>query len=229
MIRKVSAEFLGTLLFCYGATTSQGNSYTIAGSYIVGMVCTGMVSAAHFNPAITASVVLYKHLKGKLTYQKWVLYLLYVAAQFLGAFVGAGLSWLTKGTTWKMEVGPDNSMFEAFLCESVITFTICISYLMSKHFKDTKVVGFSLVAVAILAGDYSAGYISGGCYNPALGFAANFTDAMNYDVSRLHQYWIYLIAPLLGSVLAVPVHREFQLEAIAQTEKGSFRQVEIEL
>jgi glycerol uptake facilitator-like aquaporin len=118
MIRKVSAEFLGTLLFCYGATTSQGNSYTIAGSYIVGMVCTGMVSA---------------------------------------------------------------------------------------------------------------GYISGGCYNPALGFAANFTDAMNYDVSRLYQYWIYLIAPLLGSVLAVPVHREFELEAIAQTEKGSFRQVEIEL
>jgi glycerol uptake facilitator-like aquaporin len=47
------------------------------------------------------------------------------------------------------------------------------------------------------------GYISGGGYNPAVGFGIDVVDAMNNDGDRLEGAWIYFIGPFLGSVLAV--------------------------
>lgn len=229
MLRRIFAEFFGTLLFAYGCTTSQGNSFTAAGSYIVAVACTGIISGAHFNPAITAALGFSRYLNKRLSREEFVEFAMYIGAQFAGALAGAIISWITKGFTWKMEVGENNTMAEAFLSETVITFTLTTSFLMAETYTENRLVGLGLVAVAILAGDHSVGYVSGSCFNPAVGFAANFTDAVNHDVSRFKYYWIYLLAPLLGSMLAVPTSQVWLIESKAQSVKGSFKQVEVEI
>mmetsp|Transcript_33035 Transcript_33035/g.58190 ORF Transcript_33035/g.58190 Transcript_33035/m.58190 type:complete len:240 (-) Transcript_33035:1176-1895(-) len=229
MLKRVFAEFIGTLIFTFGTTTSKGDPFSYAGSYIVAAACTGMISGAHFNPAITNAVFLSKYLKNRLSKEEIFELLLYVAAQFAGALIGACLSWITKGYTWKMEVGQNNTMGEAFLSETVITFTLTTSWLMAESYGDNRIIGLGVVAAAILAGDHSVGYVSGSCFNPAIGFAANFTDAVANGVSRLRYYWIYLIAPSVGSVLAVPVSHVWMMESQDQSEKGSFKQVEVEI
>ena len=70
---------------------------------------------------------------------------------------------------------------------------------------STGVCTIALVSMANLAGN-----ISGGCLNPAIGFAQNFVRLIiTGDVSECQYLWVYIVGPTLGGVLASYIYLNF--------------------
>mmetsp|Transcript_5912 Transcript_5912/g.10520 ORF Transcript_5912/g.10520 Transcript_5912/m.10520 type:complete len:244 (-) Transcript_5912:33-764(-) len=219
--RRVFAEFMGTLILSYGVINSKGDAFSAAGSLWVAMGSTAMISGAHFNPAVTLGVVLVKTYLKKLSREELQELLMYVGVQFLGAWVGALLSWATKGFTWTMEPDESFTSGEAFLAEMMITSTLVMSALMVGELPDSNLVQVGVVAMALFAGAHSVGYITGACFNPAIGFAANTTDTINKGLSKMKYIWIYLIAPSTGGAIAAGIHLIYR-PALASSEKVGY-------
>jgi glycerol uptake facilitator-like aquaporin len=71
---------------------------------------------------------------------------------------------------------------------------------MSGELKQTSKLSPALgVAMALFFSARNLGYISGGAFNPAIGFGIDCVDAMNHDGDRLEETWIYFVGPLLGA------------------------------
>jgi aquaporin Z len=66
-------------------------------------------------------------------------------------------------------------------------------------------IGFTITAAA-----FAGGGISGGAFNPAVGFGPALIDALNGGQS-MHHLWIYLVGPFAGGALAGIIFR-FQNE-----------------
>jgi hypothetical protein len=48
----------------------------------------------------------------------------------------------------------------------------------------------------------SIGYISGGAFNPAIGFGIDLVDTIDHDSDQLDMVYIYFIGPFIGGILA---------------------------
>jgi glycerol uptake facilitator-like aquaporin len=67
-----------------------------------------------------------------------------------------------------------------------------------------------IVSVALFASVSIAGNISGGCINPAIGFAQNFVRLIIFgNVDECKFLWVYIVGPSLGGLLAAYVYRNF--------------------
>lgn len=204
--RRVFAEFIGTLILSYGVVNSKGGPYASFASLWVAMGSTGFISGGQFNPAVTIGVLLKQAYLKTLTREQLCEMLVYIGAQVIGAWVGAVISWATKGFTWTMEPHPDYTSGEAFLAELIVSSTMVMAALMVGELPETRLLQGGVVTAGLFAGCYSVGYISGSCFNPAIGFAANTTDSMDGPTARMEHMWIYIIAPSLGGVLATIIH-----------------------
>lgn len=212
---------MGTLILSYGVVNSKGDAFSAAGSLWVAMGSTAMISGAQFNPAVTTGVLLTKAYLRKLSREEFQEMLMYIGVQFLGAWIAAVLSWATKGFTWTMEPADSFTSGEAFLAEMMVTSTLVMSALMVGELPDSKLVQVGVVAMALFAGAHSVGYISGACFNPAIGFAANTTDTIANGLSKMKYIWIYLIAPTLGGVIAAVIHLIYR-PALANSDKVGY-------
>ncbi len=77
--------------------------------------------------------------------------------------------------------------------------------MVSESSFSSFVMAFSLLGAANIAGN-----ISGGCLNPAVGFAQNFVRLIvTGNVNECKSLWIYLVGPSLGGVLAAYVYGNF--------------------
>jgi glycerol uptake facilitator protein len=99
-----TAEFLGTAVMLFLGdgvvanvvlkdTKGHGGGWIVITTawgmaVYVGVVIAGPISGAHLNPAVTIALAI----AGKFA---WNLVPMYIAAQFLGAMLGAGMVWLT--------------------------------------------------------------------------------------------------------------------------------------
>jgi aquaporin Z len=64
-------------------------------------------------------------------------------------------------------------------------------------------IGFTMCAAA-----FAGGSISGGAFNPAVGFGTIVVDAINNKESHgFGNLWIYFVGPLLGGFIAAFVYR----------------------
>jgi glycerol uptake facilitator-like aquaporin len=64
--------------------------------------------------------------------------------------------------------------------------------------------------MALFACSNIAGNISGGCLNPAIGFAHNFVRLITTgDVTECKYLWIYILGPSIGGALAAYVYTNF--------------------
>jgi hypothetical protein len=65
-----------------------------------------------------------------------------------------------------------------------------------------------------------AGPISGGCFNPAFGitqttYQVGYMNSLGIDGKIYQRYlWIYIVAPLLGGIMAAMFVRYFHLKAL---------------
>ncbi|MDL4771797.1 MULTISPECIES: MIP/aquaporin family protein [Thermomonosporaceae] len=231
MVRKVTAELLGTLLLVYFgvgvATLSFGFGVT-GRSFSAGVVATaltfglvllvlvyaiGPISGCHVNPAVTLGTLLVGRLKPLDAAGYWI-------AQFIGGILGALLLWATVrasplyskpvtglGTNgWGAESPIRISLGGAFLAEVVLTGLFVFAVLaMTSRAAITAVAGV-VIGLALTSVHLLGIPITGTSVNPA----RSLGPAVVTGGTALHQVWLFIVAPLVGAVIAAAVHLFFQ-------------------
>jgi len=226
-MKKYIAEFIGTftlVLFgcgtavvCGGAAGGTGVGYlgvvAIAmafGLAIVAMAyAIGSVSGCHVNPAVSLSMFLTKKLDLKD-------FIGYVAAQVAGAFAGTAVLKFIVDSTEALSsangLGQNGfgalngfglSMGGAYVVEVILTFVFIMTILGVTSNEKTShmagiVIGLTLTFVHIIGIP-----LTGTSVNPARSLA----PAVFMGGEPLSQVWLFILAPLVGAVLAVVVHK----------------------
>jgi glycerol uptake facilitator-like aquaporin len=218
-------EFLGTFLLVQAVNYSQGTAIYIGLTLYMNILLFESVCGAHFNPAVTVGVFFMelKHWKRNIL---WLV--LYLVAQFSGAFVGCLFSYSTipeadlpilhRGVYGDdINIKP-HSDYGVFMVELVYTMMFVLVVTYQKYDPAMLTPGSFLDAVAcglaLFVSVQCASKISGGCINPAVGFALTVCASMDdikkskeSDMGLEDDLWIYLVAPLLGGVIASLFYR----------------------
>ena len=201
-MRKYIAEGVGTMMLtliaCGVAVTSGVN--LIATSLAFGLVIVaaaysiGNVSGCHINPAVSISL----YVAGKMTLTECVRY---IVAQVIGAFVGSFLLALLLGsfeTLGANDLVGTTTIWAALLVEVILTFIFTTTILGVTDKKENGhvtgiVIGLSLTLVHLFGLPFT-----GTGVNPARSLA----PAVLQGGSALCHIWIFLIAPIVGAILA---------------------------
>jgi aquaporin Z len=224
MIKKLSAEFIGTLWLVLGGCGSAvlaasfpstgigfaGVSLAFGLTVLTMAYAVGHISGCHLNPAVTVGLWAGKRFPASQIIP-------YVIAQVLGAVAGAGLLFLIASgrTAFKLSDGLASNGFEAhspgsytllacFVAEVVMTFFFLVVILGSTHSRAPK--GFAPVAIGFC---YTLIHlitipVTNTSVNPArsTGPALVVAFGTNFGSWPVGQLWLFWIAPILGALLA---------------------------
>lgn len=201
---KYLAELVGTyfLVFTIGCNVlsgSVGAAISIGSMLMVMTFSMGPVSGAHFNPAVTLSVLLSGRNLMSLRQT-----LGYVLAQLLGGCL-AGISYvLICGDSFALGPVGRYSAFSAGVVEVLYTTVLC--YVVLNVTTTEKLDGNQFFGMAIgftvVSATLACGGISGCCLNPAVSLGAALASASTIGFGSLYYLPLYFCAPLLGSVFA---------------------------
>ncbi len=214
LARPLFAEFLGTLILVMLAGMALASIFSTVGdmtiNLIVGLSYAGSAilvyyafshySSGHFNPAISLGVAT----AGGMTWSHMGMYWL---MQFLGAIAGGALVVYFYGINFGDGVTnavfiKDGRHFKVMLVEAFLSFILVSAFLFSQehHHNLTGLITGTVILTTVLAG-YS---LSGAYINPAYSFGT-----MIYN-KQISEYWMYLVGPLLGSIVAAIIFRFFR-------------------
>lgn len=222
------AEVIGTAILVYAGTTvavaaslavpAIGTSLgSLAVPLTFGLVLTalvaalGHVSGAHFNPAVTLGLAATRKFP-------WDHVPVYLGAQLLGAILGAIATWITLGGPARSEAAlaspgltPDAGVLQAFFVEAAITF-ILVFVIISVATDERAAAGVAPIAVgfALAVAVFVGGPTTGGSANPARALGPIIVAWNNWDSALL-----YIIAPIIGGVLAALLYDRFVSKADA--------------
>ena len=214
-MKKYIAEFLGTfvlVLFGTGIAVVSGGDLVatslafglaiIAEAYVI-----GNISGCHVNPAVSLAMLISKKLDIKD-------FICYVISQILGAIAGSAilffiLSNTDLGTTalganFYGELSASNiSLLAAIITEIVLTFVFIYTILgvtsdESKSSISGLVIGLTLTFVHLIGIP-----LTGTSVNPARSLA----PAIFLGGEALRQIWVFILAPLVGGVLAAYIYK----------------------
>ena len=204
-MRKYISEFVGTLVLvlvgCGTAVVTGANIMITSlafGLAIVAMAYSiGNVSGCHVNPAVSLAMLL----TGRMSLKDFLFYLL---SQFLGAFVGALLlgvilsSFKALGANgFGSDMGA-GSAWIAFLVEVLLSFIFIVSILgVTSRLEHSKVAGI-VIGLTLTLVHLLGIYFTGTSVNPA----RSFGPAILQGGKALEQLWVFIIAPMVGSVIA---------------------------
>ena len=228
MFKKLVAEFIGTcVLVTLGCGTAMlvgcdavnGGGYILTalafGLVIVGMAyCIGNISGCHINPAVSLGVLI----SGKMSFGEFIGY---VVAQCLGAFAGSGILFAifklggvvdkTGGFGANGLAGVNGSVAAGFIVEVVLTFIFVLTILgvtseKAKHGSfGGLIIGLTLTLVHI----FGIG-LTGTSVNPARSIAPAVFAALSGNADPIKALWIFVLAPLVGSVVAAVVYKALE-------------------
>ena len=167
----------------------------------------GPVSGAHLNPAVTIALWIGKRFPtGEL--------IPYLVAQFVGASLGAvtilvmlGSKGATVGGLGAPGPFPGMSLTGVFVAELVGTFILMLTIMGIAVDKRAPQGWAGLIIGLIVAGVITTmGNVSGSGINPARSFGPILINSLAGGPNGWPVYWIYLVAPLLGAIIAVWVY-----------------------
>ncbi|MGH7130960.1 MAG: MIP/aquaporin family protein [Phycisphaerales bacterium] len=205
-MNKLLAEALGTFCLVFAGTgaivvnqTTGGTVTHVGVALTFGLVVMAMiyalgdVSGAHLNPAVSVGFVLARRFPVRELPQ-------YVFAQVVGAFAASALLRLlfpaneTLGATI-----PTGSAWQSFILEVVLTLMLMLVILsVSSGPKEKGIMAGIAVGGVVGLEAMFAGPICGASMNPARSLAPAVVSG------HMGALWIYLLAPVVGAVLAVP-------------------------
>ena len=204
-MKKYISEFIGTfsMVFCgTGAMTINevtGGQVTHVGIAITwGLIVMAMIyafgetSGAHFNPAVTIAFAYAKKFAWKEVPK-------YIIAQVLGAFLASFILWfLFPMSEFLGATIPTVDVWRAFVLELLLTFFLMVVIInVSTGSKEIGVVAGIAIGSVVLLEAMFAGPITNASMNPARSLAPNIVSG---NITNL---WLYMIAPILGALLAV--------------------------
>ncbi len=221
--KKYIAELIGTMvLVLMGCGSAVIAGYAIGnvgiafafGLAVLAMVyAIGAISGCHINPAISISMFVAGKLSAKDT-------ALYVVFQCVGAIIGAGI-------LYSIAVGQSNfdiainglgqngyaaaspahyNLVSAFIAEIVLTFIFLLVIFGSTSERAPKgfaglAIGLTLVLIHLVAIP-----IDGTSVNPA----RSLGPALFVGGTALSQLWVFIVAPIIGGILAAIVWKIFK-------------------
>lgn len=229
MFAKFSAEFLGTMILvlmgCGSVVIAGANGTTGVGilgiafafglSVVAMAYAIGHISGCHINPAISIGMVLAGRMKAGEA-------VVYIIAQVLGAIAGAAILYFIASGKAGYDLathglGQDGygasspqgySMMAGFVAETVFTFIFLLVIFGSTSTKNIHggfaglAIGLSLVLIHIVGIP-----VTGVSVNPA----RSIGPALLVGGTAISQLWLFIAAPILGSILSAVVWR-FLLE-----------------
>lgn len=213
-MKKYAAEAIGTFCLVFagtgaivvndlsgGVVSHVGVALTF-GLVVMSMIyAVGDISGAHINPAVTLGFWVARRLDGAMVVP-------YILSQCLGALAASGLLRLLflehphLGATL-----PEGPWWQSFLLEVLLTFILMFVILnVSTGAKEKGVMAGAAIGSVVALAAMFAGPICGASMNPArsLGPAALS--------GQLSHFWLYLVAPAAGAMLAVAACRCVQDE-----------------
>ncbi len=210
--KKYVAECIGTFVlvfFACGAAVVTKCSVDNPAGYLATALAFGLVivamaysigniSGCHINPAVSIAMLV----SGKMSVKDFIGY---VVAQFAGAIVGAAALMAFVGKESGLGT---NGLFEgkivaSLVIEVILTFVFVLAILgVTSKVENSSVaglvIGLSLTLVHILGIAFT-----GTSVNPA----RSFGPALFAGGEALANVWVFIVAPLVGGVLAALVYK----------------------
>ena len=213
-MKKYVAEAIGTFILIFVGTGSvivndvtDGDVSLVGIAMAWGLVVSAMIyaigdlSGAHINPAVTIAFWIAKRFEGDKVIP-------YVVAQCIGAIAASALLRLMyPGQESLGSTLPDGTVMQSFILEIVLTFILMFVVLnvtvgaKEKGITAGLAIG-SVIAFEVLCG----GPISGASMNPARSLAPALVGG------QLQSLWLYLMGPVIGAALAVPISHYLHTE-----------------
>lgn len=211
-MKKYIAEAIGTfiLVFCgtgaiiidqqtNGSVTHVGVAMTF-GLVVMSLIYAfGSISGAHLNPAVSLAFALAHRFAFKQV-------LPYIAAQTAGAILASlVLKLLFPANELLGATLPAGSVLQSFVLEFLLTFFLMIVILnVATGSKEQGMFAGLAIGSVILLEAMFAGPVCGASMNPARSFAPAL---ISMHFSNL---WLYIVAPVLGACVAVPLWKYFK-------------------
>jgi aquaporin Z len=206
-MKKLFAEYLGTFGLVFAGTGAivinhesggmighAGIALTF-GLIVMAMIHTfGDVSGAHLNPAVTLAFVAARRFPANQAPA-------YIGAQVCGALSASGLlkALFPKDVTLGATL-PAGAAAQSFILEAVLTAMLMLTILsVSTGAKEKGITAGIAIGGVIALEAMFAGPVCGASMNPARSLAPALVSV------HLEYLWIYLAAPVLGALLAVPL------------------------
>jgi aquaporin Z len=229
LLRSLVAEFLGTALLVMvavgAAVTGIDDVGTLGVALAFGLIllalayAIGPVSGCHVNPAVTLGVLLSRGMTVTEAVAYWVVQL---AGGITGAAVLALLTSGFGGVTDQTGVlgandwGVTITLGGAFVIEVLLTFVLVAVVLLVTGKAGAP--GFAGLAIGLtLAAVHLVGIpLTGTSVNPA----RSLGPALFAGGEPLAHVWLFLLAPMVGAVLAVPVVRVLAAPTLTVEQAG---------
>ena len=205
MMRRYIAEFVGTFGIVFApvalSATSRfpgSDSSLMAAAWVSGLAVLGMIyalghlSAAHFNPAVTLGFAVAKRFPWRYVVPYWI-------AEFAGGIVAAALCAALFGGGSGVHHIATSSLLKAVIVEAVLTFFLMLVIIVVATDKRANgavpgiAIGMTVVFDVLIGGP-----LTGGSMNPA----RTLGPALFGGTSALSVYWVYVVGPALGAVIA---------------------------
>ena len=228
-MKKYAAELIGTMVLvlmgCGSAVIAGGNLRNIFGDGTVGIsfafglavlamvYAIGAISGCHINPAISIAMFV----AGKLSAKDTVLYVVF---QCVGAVIGAGILYsIALGNPlyslaanglgqngYDLASPGGYNLVSALIAEIVLTFIFVLVVFGSTSANAPKgfaglAIGLTLVLIHLVAIP-----IDGTSVNPA----RSLGPAVFVGGTALSQLWLFIVAPIIGGILAAVVWKTFK-------------------
>ena len=205
-MNKYIIEFLGTLFLVLIIGLSQ-NPIAIGLGLAVLVYMGAHISGAHYNPAVSLSMLINKQIQLKE-------FSFYVASQLLGSVVATYLVVLLGNDDFNV-VSNTSAISSFFFAEILFTFLlvfVILNVALNKNLKGNQFYGLA-IGLTVTAGAFSVGDISGAVFNPAVSFGPSFfsfidPQVVGNDISSSDFFLYYLISGIIGSVVASYLYKK---------------------
>ena len=223
MIKKFISEFVGTLLLVFfGCGIAVAVNQYVTGIYGVALPFTMLIIALAFGLALVAIIAIFGRISGAHVNPAVSIACLingrrsifeccyYVASQILGGIAGAGILSLIFNSKEALganlyetssALGAMVTTNVALTVEIILTFVfvlVVLSVTKKENCNSGLVIGLTLALVHMFGIPFT-----GTSVNPA----RSLGPALLTGGVALEQYWVFLIAPLIGAVVAALLYR----------------------
>lgn len=179
-------------------------SDTIAGALAYGLTLTVLIylfsgiSGAHFNPIVSFAFAL----AGQMGF---FLMIAYIIVQCVGAIVGGAIVlWFygnSNGAGASIGSATNSDQWKAIFAEAVITMFLVLAYLMVYRNPMLAIISGVAIGLVLAVSFFAVAPLTGASANPARSLGTAIFG------QTLSSYWIYIVGPLLGGIVAVIVYK----------------------